>query len=265
MSAWTIENAFLALEHLNPYGIYWSSLRDLGSQLNAEALAWSEEEYPKEKRDYHWEALGYLRRTIPHEDSKFYHDWHLSVRVMASDPRVEVIQSDAEKMGLCDHSNDSMLMFYEEDVSNSELILNLASKWSIGLFATHSGGVFVDLPLAEAVERWGEMRAHTPGPWIAEKQHRMNTFFTIRTIPGNHYIGELHQLEGATQERIESNAALMAAAPELLASLKDLVEVGRVVLSPCSNSGAVSGKSDLEVMVEAAQLLKKIDKGGFVR
>jgi hypothetical protein len=50
---------------------------------------------------------------------------------------------------------------------------------------------------------------------------------------------------------------ILAAAPDMLAALEELVEVGRVVLSPVHDSGAVIGRTDHDILVSAVAVLEK--------
>jgi hypothetical protein len=57
---------------------------------------------------------------------------------------------------------------------------------------------------------------HTPGPWTYEQETK-----TIRSVPANYWIATIDSYDGAINNA--ANAALIAAAPELLEALKEIV------------------------------------------
>lgn len=61
------------------------------------------------------------------------------------------------------------------------------------------------------------MTQHTKGPWRYEAGTR-----TIRAVPSNHWIASMDSWDGAVNN--EANARLIAAAPELLEALENLVD-----------------------------------------
>ena len=58
---------------------------------------------------------------------------------------------------------------------------------------------------------------HTPGPWVITKDHAKAYAF-IRPIDGEH--SPIATIEWTDSGSIEANAALVAAAPDLLAALE---------------------------------------------
>ncbi len=60
--------------------------------------------------------------------------------------------------------------------------------------------------------------AHTPGPWRYEAGTK-----TIRAVPSNYWLATMDSWDGQVDN--ESNARLIAAAPELLAALKNALNV----------------------------------------
>lgn len=63
------------------------------------------------------------------------------------------------------------------------------------------------------------MIEHTPGPWRYEFETR-----TVRTVPGNHWLGTLDSWDGAVVRQRDANGALMAAAPDMLKELEAIAE-----------------------------------------
>ena len=61
-----------------------------------------------------------------------------------------------------------------------------------------------------------EAAKHTPGPWRYEESTK-----TIRALPSNYWLCTMDSWDGAVSH--EANAALIAAAPELLEALKGVV------------------------------------------
>lgn len=66
--------------------------------------------------------------------------------------------------------------------------------------------------------------AHTPAPWRYEPGTK-----TIRSVPANYWIATLDSWDGAVNN--ESNARLIAAAPELLAALEEIAAENMEFLS----------------------------------
>lgn len=60
------------------------------------------------------------------------------------------------------------------------------------------------------------MAKHTPGPWRYEVATK-----TIRSVPANYWLASLDSWDGAVNH--EANARLIAAAPDLLEALHDLL------------------------------------------
>jgi len=58
----------------------------------------------------------------------------------------------------------------------------------------------------------------TPGPWRYEESTK-----TIRSVPGNHWLATMDSWDGAVDHA--ANAHLIAAAPELLAALENLLDM----------------------------------------
>lgn len=58
---------------------------------------------------------------------------------------------------------------------------------------------------------------HTPGPWRFEESTK-----TIRAVPQNYWLATMDSWDGAVDH--EANARLIAAAPDLLEALEEMVE-----------------------------------------
>jgi hypothetical protein len=107
--------------------------------------------------------------------------------------------------------------------------------------------------------------AHTAGPWKMSG----STTAVYRAVQNGNWAGHSDLNEpiawltdtGRNAKETEANARLIAAAPELLAALRELVEVGRTVLSPVHDSGAVKGRTDHEILVAAVAALAKAEGG----
>ena len=67
---------------------------------------------------------------------------------------------------------------------------------------------------------------HTPGPWTAEACFRYNPNTQRRVPDGFEIHGPEHQGVAGIVEN-ESDASLLAAAPEMLAALQDLAQIAR--------------------------------------
>jgi hypothetical protein len=61
------------------------------------------------------------------------------------------------------------------------------------------------------------MMEHTKGPWRYEQETK-----TIRSVPANYWLATMDSWDGAVNH--EANAHLIAAAPDLLNSLKQCVD-----------------------------------------
>lgn len=59
---------------------------------------------------------------------------------------------------------------------------------------------------------------HTPGPWRYEEGTK-----TIRNVPGNHWLSTMDSWDGAVDHK--ANAALIAAAPELLEACEKVLDI----------------------------------------
>lgn len=69
------------------------------------------------------------------------------------------------------------------------------------------------------------MSDHTSGPWIPDRDPRMGMEWNIHILDQRgHAICFMAHSDGATPERDEANAALVAAAPELLGALQVFAE-----------------------------------------
>ena len=58
---------------------------------------------------------------------------------------------------------------------------------------------------------------HTPGPWGFEESTK-----TIRAVPQNYWLATMDSWDGAVDH--EANARLIAAAPDLLEALEEMVD-----------------------------------------
>ncbi|MBU6336083.1 MAG: hypothetical protein KGS47_16970 [Chloroflexi bacterium] len=64
---------------------------------------------------------------------------------------------------------------------------------------------------------------HTPGPWAAHDKAAYGTSITNGSITGQ-YIADVQMYRGLTLDEYKANVRLIAAAPDLLASLRVFVE-----------------------------------------
>lgn len=81
---------------------------------------------------------------------------------------------------------------------------------------------------------------HTPGPWKYEQPTK-----TIRSMPGNYWLATMDSWDGAADHA--ANAALIAAAPELLEMLKKCIE------ELPGNSFAQAIKTQAEIIIAKAE------------
>jgi hypothetical protein len=122
---------------------------------------------------------------------------------------------------------------------------------------------------------------HTPTPWKARREdpperahdgafvarHRI-----IETVPSG-IPGTIHRTVATVSEggglphqvaRAEEDTAFIVCAcnayDDLVGALRDLLELGRNLVSPAHDTGAVPGKTDHEVMLEAFNVLEQIDQ-----
>jgi len=106
---------------------------------------------------------------------------------------------------------------------------------------------------------------HTPGPWRVSNSNGMICVSAPKGHPHQSLCAVGYETAKTYPEEVqrglradtEANARLIAAAPELLEALTLLVEVGRCVLSPIHNSGALKDMTDHEVLVKAVEALEK--------
>lgn len=101
------------------------------------------------------------------------------------------------------------------------------------------------------------MAKHTPGPWTYAIDDEYDAeVFVDDNLPGRAVIAEV-----ATQPEREANARLIAKAPELLTSLKALVE--ETIAK--DNPGDYGVSSSADVMTEARALIAEIEGGRVSR
>lgn len=69
------------------------------------------------------------------------------------------------------------------------------------------------------------MSAHTPGPWLPDRDPRIGMEWNVHILDQRgHAICFMAHSDGASPERDEANAALVAAAPDLLDALHVFAE-----------------------------------------
>lgn len=78
------------------------------------------------------------------------------------------------------------------------------------------------------------MMVHTKGPWVAERQKSFS--YAIQT---NYVHDRGHDCNVVREVRCEANAFLIAASPELLDALKELVAISGEANIPLVNAHAV--------------------------
>jgi hypothetical protein len=70
-----------------------------------------------------------------------------------------------------------------------------------------------------------DLATHTPGPWYVRDEHPEKSTFNVGTITGEAYVGEVavvFRTKLLAEPEHLANARLIAAAPDLLAALKEL-------------------------------------------
>jgi len=78
---------------------------------------------------------------------------------------------------------------------------------------------------------------HTPGPWTPDRDPRRGMEWNVHILDQRgHAICFMAHSDGASPERDEANAALVAAAPDLLAALQGLDEAYCRAGSPLSHA-----------------------------
>lgn len=65
---------------------------------------------------------------------------------------------------------------------------------------------------------------HTPGPWVAHPIELMTAGLPYTPVAANTLIAKVYSTAYGDHEQSQANARLMAAAPELLQALRDLLE-----------------------------------------
>ena len=107
--------------------------------------------------------------------------------------------------------------------------------------------------------------SHTPGPWVIDYEGtvgHIKAFVGDKTPTvckyGTDYRGERHSaLEIEHQD--DANARLIAAAPELYDSLKELLDICRVKCSP-HDEQILPNKTNHDAMLDACDILDRIRK-----
>jgi len=79
----------------------------------------------------------------------------------------------------------------------------------------------------------GRDAGHTPGPWKYEPGTK-----TIRSVPANYWLATLDSWDGMVDN--EANARLIAAAPDLLATLKMCLPFVERVRAQSGGDGAIT-------------------------
>lgn len=84
---------------------------------------------------------------------------------------------------------------------------------------------------------------HTPGPWAAFYKHKYDEWQVSVPERGSSMKRALFQ-QGVLTEHPEADARLIAAAPELLAALIDLVELADAAMQQANSDGAEYQRND---------------------
>ena len=107
--------------------------------------------------------------------------------------------------------------------------------------------------------------SHTPGPWVIDYEGttgHIKAFVRDKTPTvckyGTDYRGERHSAL-ALEHQDAANARLIAAAPELYDSLKELLEICRVKCSP-HDEQILPNKTNHDAMLDACDALDRIRK-----
>lgn len=105
---------------------------------------------------------------------------------------------------------------------------------------------------------------HTPGPWTVEiVKDGGNWTYNVRTVKPHNPAGCLGKhiatCNPLMEARGESNASLIAAAPDLLAALEDLVERAGTSMHQANSDGA---EYDVDAELKAAYAAIAKAKGG---
>lgn len=102
------------------------------------------------------------------------------------------------------------------------------------------------------------MSGHTPGPWILMDGRTFDTqsgkfFLSYGSVPGT---GEW-LFKSPTE--LDRNAVLIAAAPDLYCSLKELLDICRSKCSPLDEQ-LLPNKTNEQAMIDACYVLDRVRK-----
>lgn len=106
------------------------------------------------------------------------------------------------------------------------------------------------------------MASHTPGPWfqLLDNTPGQRQRHIVRSAAGLVEVARASEIYMDRAER-EANARLIAAAPDMLAALKQAAEALDATILPLRNDGADGAASDAEVARDAARALIAKAKG----
>lgn len=99
------------------------------------------------------------------------------------------------------------------------------------------------------------MSGHTPGPWVLSQEDPALIYIPHTTDPFGMYAISEHS--HYRDEEDEANARLIAAAPELYDSLKELLEICRSKCSPLDEQ-LLPNKTNHQALIDACHVLDRI-------
>jgi len=112
------------------------------------------------------------------------------------------------------------------------------------------------------------MSKHTPGPWwLSPARNALGVVLGGPTRPMHHGGTTVGQIASACSQEwmksgeLEANAALIAAAPDLLEALKAAVECGMVPISSASEGGAAKHSIHVVVADQIRNAIAKAEGG----
>lgn len=109
------------------------------------------------------------------------------------------------------------------------------------------------------------MSKHTPGPWkvspnwpFPDDSGRLHDAVVAVSPDGTEAL--ICSFEHSVfRDSQNPNARLIAEAPAMLEALKALVEVGRYLISPVHESGAIPGRSDHDILLAAWDAIERAE------
>lgn len=125
-----------------------------------------------------------------------------------------IMQSEHHDFCCCD-PEDNRILLYEENCEDSPRLIAFAAKHGLKLIGTDERGHHHPWPEPSAPST-----THSPGPWNISKHATPEHSPQFGIYSGDNH----HDLAIIVNENAAANARLIAAAPDLLAALKLVVE-----------------------------------------